>query len=150
MFFDSITIVSLICIILRVITAANAHSTTGDSDWNFGNGSASSFNLDARFPPITPLDIIRGISPHGYRGNVKKLHQTLRKAVSKKSLNIIVLGGSLPYGAGLEPHTFRDCWPTQLQNILHKIYKFKIKVNNLAIRAVSSDAQASLRFNYIK
>ena len=61
----------------------------------------------------------------------------------------MVLGGSLPYGAGLEPNQFRDSWPTQLMHILKAVYKIEVTVNNLAIRAVSSDAQAGLKFSYI-
>ena len=44
---------------------------------------------------------------------------------------------------------FRDCWPTKLREMLHKMFDIKVTVNNLSIRAVSSDSQASSRFQYI-
>lgn len=114
------------------------------------NNHSTMFNLDSKFPLTSEEDIIRGLTPHGYRGNVKKLHAILKKAILKKSLNIIVLGGSVPFGAGLEPNHARFCWPSQLMRMLQKIYNIKVSVNNLSIRAVSSDSQATGRFKYIK
>jgi hypothetical protein len=80
---------------------------------------------------------------------MKKLHSILKKAVAKQSLSVVVIGGSMPYGAGLEPHAFRDCWPTQMMHMLKALLSIKVSVNNLAIRAVSSDSQAQFHFSYI-
>jgi hypothetical protein len=120
------------------------------SPWHFLNNNSSHFlQLDPKFPPISMEDILRGLSPHGYRGDTKRMHNVLNKAVQRKSLRIVVLGGSVPFGAGLEPNTYRDNWPSQLMQMLKEIFQMKVNVNNLAIRAVSSDAQATGHFKYL-
>lgn len=130
----------LTCVIIFQITPASA---------SIINESTKSFELDPKFPLISEVDIIRGLSPHGYRGNVRKVHNALAKAIAKMSLQVVIIGGSMPLGAGLEPHSYRDCWPTQLMHMLTSMLGIAVKVHNLGIRAVSSDAQAQLHFNFI-
>ena len=86
-------------LVLFVAHAASEADRQQQSRWSFLNHSI--FQLDTKFPPISIPDIIRGLSPHGYRGDVRKMHTVLKKALQKKYLNVIVLGGSVPLGAGV-------------------------------------------------
>lgn len=139
-----------VCLInILVLQASIENEDQQQPDWSFLNQSLPIFQLDPKFPPLSVTDVIRGLSPHGYRGDVKRVHNVLNKAMHKKSLQVLVIGGSVPYGAGLEPNAYRDSWPTQLKHMLHNIFNIKVYVNNLSIRAVSSDSQATSRFNFI-
>ena len=137
----------LVLLVLQVESQDDRHDQTSNF-YNF-NDSSPVFHLDPKFPPISVEDIIRGLSPHGYRGDAKRMHHVLKKAVQRKSLRLVVLGGSVPFGVGLEPNAYRDCWPTQLMHMLKTIFNIKVSMNNLSIRAVSSDAQATGHFKYL-
>jgi hypothetical protein len=128
---------------------ASSQDTLHMTSRYFIDESSPIFKLDSEFPHISTLDIIRGLSPHGYRGNVRRIHNALRKAMEKKVLNVVVMGGSMPLGAGLGPNSYHDRWPRQLQNMLGEVFKIKVRVHNLGIRAVSSDSQAQNHFNFI-
>jgi hypothetical protein len=97
------------------------------------------------FPKLDRKIISRAMAPHGYSGNRTRLKAGLIRARKENALNIVILGGSVPYGTGLKTSRLRwsDRLKILLQNILEPIY---VNVTNLAIPATPSHVQAQTHF----
>jgi hypothetical protein len=92
---------------------------------------------------LRPENILRGLGPYGYRGDLQKVYKALIRAKSERILNIAVIGDSVPFGSMVGPD---KSWVSTLEPILSQIlHPMKITVNNLAIPGVASHVQAISR-----
>ena len=86
-----------------------------------------------------------GLSPHGYRGDLSRMHQSLSEAVTQRRLKIAVLGGSVPTGVNSD-----ISWPDSLRKVLMAIFPYiDITVENLAMAGVPSCTQAKVYFHHL-
>ena len=101
------------------------------------------------FPLIQRDNILSGLTPYGYRGDVKRIHKALYNQIyNQKELHISILGASIVTGYGLNDGKNR--YSNVLRGYLEEIFGVKVYVHNLAIRAAASQAQANLLFQKSK
>jgi hypothetical protein len=86
------------------------------------------------------------MSPYGYRGDAKRVHEALRRDLDQNNnLTIVVLGASVTLGHGMYYwHLYR--YSHVLEGFLADIFQVNVTVHNFAIRAAASDTQAQFLF----
>ena len=97
--------------------------------------------LPNHMPTITPAVIRKGLTPHGYRGNLKRFHNAFAKlfASGSKRLEMCVVGGSMTWGMEL-PTNVTTAWPEQMAVLLRSAgWVGDVVVHNLASRGTPSD-----------
>jgi hypothetical protein len=96
-------------------------------------------------PRLNPFVISRAMTPHGYGGDKTRLKAALKRAREEKGLHVVVLGGSVPWGARLRDN--RKKWSDRLQIMLTAVLKpIKVTVTNLAVPGTPSHTQAQAHF----
>jgi hypothetical protein len=116
-------------------------------DWNSSYKSISHIQMnDPKFPVIDRAATLAGLSPYGYRGDAKRVHEALRRDLDlHNNLTIVLLGASVTMGYGLDRG--KDRYSMVLQGYLKEVFGVNISVCNLAIRAASSDTQCDQLFH---
>lgn len=102
---------------------------------------------DTSFPFINRASTLAGMTPYGYRGDAKRVHDALRRDLDQNgNLTIAVLGASVTIGFKL-PNWYQDRYTTLLAGHLRRVFAVNVTVHNLAIRAASSDSQCDILFH---
>lgn len=82
--------------------------------------------------------------PHGYRGDRRRVQRGLSRATAEGALRIVVVGGSMPAGAGLSDSDV-ESWPSRLERMLKLAWPGgNASVVNLAMGGVPSDPQVAI------
>ena len=82
--------------------------------------------------------------PYGYRGDLTRLRAGFDQAVANGHLRVVVVGGSMPAGAGLKDK-YRDRWPKQLEKMLQLSWPHgNVTVLDVAIGGMPSNSQVPI------
>lgn len=139
----SLLISFLISFILCTCSAASY-------DWGKQYGTTELYDIqmnDSNFPIIDRAATLAGLSPYGYRGDVRRVHRALRRDLDQnQSLSIVLLGASVTTGYMLN-NWQRDRYSVVLKGYLEDIFGVNVTVHNLAMRATSSNTQAQFLFH---
>ena len=101
---------------------------------------------DPNFPVIDRAATLAGLSPYGYRGDAKRVHQALRRSLDQnRNLSIVLLGASVTLGHGLGKG--EQPYSAVLQGYLSEAFGVHVRVHNLAIRASASNTQCDVLFH---